>query len=150
MAAYYKSKGMSLFDAMEEIYQEYGYYSDALDSYTFKGIEGQDKIKNIVNKFQNHEELLKSFDNITIIEEYQLQLTACIETGKKKPIDLPKADVIKVCLKDGDWFAVRPSGTEPKLKIYYSTAGEAREISEEKMGKLQEKALRFISWCLNQ
>ena len=74
-----------------------------------------------------------------------MQLTACIETGKKKPIDLPKADVIKVCLKDGDWFAVRPSGTEPKLKIYYSTVGQTREISEEKMRRLQGKASKFIS-----
>lgn len=144
MAAYYQTKGMALLDALEEIYKEYGYYSDALESFTYKGIEGQEKIKNIVGKFRNYSQLKESFQEIDFIEDYQTQKRTHIDSGQGETIDLPKANVIKIYFKDQSWFAVRPSGTEPKLKIYYSTIGDSKELAEQKMNELKNQVASFI------
>jgi len=145
MAAYYKSKGMNLFEVMEAIYRKYGYYSDSLESFTYKSKDGQKMIKNIFKKFRKQEILLEIFDGIKTIEDYKLQTRKFVETEKIELIDLPKSDVIKVYFKDGSWFAVRPSGTEPKLKIYYSTVGNSSEISKSIMNKLKNDVKRFVS-----
>ncbi|MBN2396021.1 MAG: phospho-sugar mutase [Candidatus Atribacteria bacterium] len=144
MTAYYQSIGMTLFDVLEKIYREYGYYSDFLESLTFNGKEGQEKIKEIYEKFRNKKTLLKIFHNLECIEDYQSQVRITPKFSKAELIDLPKAEVIKVFLKDGSWFAVRPSGTEPKLKIYYSTIGNSSEKSKEILDKLKQKIQRFL------
>lgn len=145
MAAYYKLQGLTLLDAIDKIYQEYGYYSDALDSFTFKGIEGQEKIKSIVDKFRNIEEFKKEFSNISILEDYESQERYIIEIDKSEKIELPSSNVIKFYLSDQSWFAVRPSGTEPKLKVYYSTIDSSIEVSYLKMQDLKDKVSQFIS-----
>jgi phosphoglucomutase len=144
MAAYYKQNGITLLEAMENIYEKYGYYYDFLESFTFKGSEGQKKINNIIKKFRKQELLLELFDDISTIEDYGLQTRKFVETGKIELIDLPKADVIKVFFKDGSWFAVRPSGTEPKLKIYCSTVGNSSDTSKKVMNKLKSYIKRFV------
>jgi phosphoglucomutase len=118
MAAFYKSIGLTLLDAIDRIYKEYGYYSDALDSYTFKGIDGQDKIKSIVDKFRNIDELKKEFSGISIIEDYKAQEKVILGKDHTESIQLPSSNLIKIHLSDLSWFAVRPSGTEPKLKKF--------------------------------
>lgn len=138
MAAYYKSKGMSLSDAIEEIYKDYGYYSDALESFTFKGVEGQKKIKETVEKYRDYNRLKKAFAELEFIEDYQSQIRSFINSGKEEKIELPKTNVIKVYFKDQSWFAIRPSGTEPKLKIYYSTIGKYAELAEKRMEQIKE------------
>jgi phosphoglucomutase len=144
MTAYYKQNGISLLEAMERIYKKYGYYYDSLENLTFKGIEGQNKIENIFKKFRKQELLLEIFDGIKIIEDYRLKTRKFIETNKIELIDLPKSDVIKVFFKNGSWFAVRPSGTEPKLKIYYSTVGNSSDASKKVMNKLKSAIKRFV------
>ncbi len=144
MAAYYKSKDMSLFDAIEEIYKEYGYYCDALESFTFKGAQGQLKISETVEKFRNINKLSETFKEIDIIEDYQYQVRKYIDLNKEEKIDLPKSNVIKIYLKDKSWFAIRPSGTEPKLKIYYSTVGGSGEIALKLIDDLQFTIDNFI------
>ena len=145
MAALYKSQGLTLLDAIDKIYQEYGYYSDALDSFTFKGVDGQDKIKSIVNKFRCVDELITVFPDLHIVEDYKLQKRMSIGTANSEQIDLPSSNVIKVYLSDKSWFAVRPSGTEPKVKIYYSSLGNSLDESSERLNSLRIKILKIIN-----
>lgn len=144
MAAFYKSKGLTLLDTIDRIYKEYGYYSDALDSFTFKGIDGQDKIKAIVDKFRNLEELIKVFPDVNIVEDYKTQERNITGIANSERIELPSSNVIKVHLADKSWFAVRPSGTEPKLKIYYSSKAVNRCDSDNRMDEIKNTIRNFI------
>jgi phosphoglucomutase len=144
MAAVYKSQGLSLLDAIDKIYQKYGYYSDALDSFTFKGIDGQDKIKSVVDKFRNLKELIKVFPDVNIVEDYKTQERYIIGIANSERIELPSSNVIKVHLADESWFAVRPSGTEPKLKIYYSSMAVSRCDSYSRMDEIINTIRNFI------
>jgi len=143
MAAFYKAQGLTLLDAINKIYQEYGYYTDALESYTFKGINGQEKIRAIVDKFRNKEVLLVELPDINIIEDYKTKIRYNVQTTRNESINLPSANVIKVHFIDGSWFAVRPSGTEPKLKIYYSSIGTDEENSRNRMIGLKQAVKDF-------
>ncbi len=144
MAAYYKLKDMTLIEAMDNIYKEYGYYSDSLESYTFKGIDGQEKIKSVVEKFRNIDKLLAGFSDINTIEDYKDSTKYFVKTSHNEIIDLPSADVIKIHFENGDWFAVRPSGTEPKLKIYYSALGSNNDESLGRLKHLKEKIHEYL------
>lgn len=110
MAAYYKKNKMTLVDALNVLYSEYGFYLDALDSFVLKGKDGASRIKNITSYFRANKATV--FPNITDVKDYSTGIG-----------DLPKSNVLKFFLKGGSWIAVRPSGTEPKLKMYYSVRG---------------------------
>lgn len=110
MAAYYKKNKMTLVDALNVLYSEYGFYLDALDSFVLKGKDGASRIKNIMSYFRANKATV--FPNITDVKDYSKGIG-----------DLPKSNVLKFFLKGGSWIAVRPSGTEPKLKMYYSVRG---------------------------
>lgn len=110
MAAYYKKHKMTLVDALNVLYSEYGFYLDALDSFVLKGKDGASRIKNIMSYFRANKATV--FPNITDVKDYSTGIG-----------DLPKSNVLKFFLKGGSWIAVRPSGTEPKLKMYYSVRG---------------------------
>lgn len=145
MAACYKLKHKTLIDALDGIYKEYGYYTDALDSFTFQGVEGQNKIKSIVDKFRNNAALMEELPDIRTVEDYKYQKKYDIGKTQFEVIDLPSSNVIKICLSDQSWFAVRPSGTEPKLKIYYSTVDSSLEGSRWKMKELKDKVLGIVN-----
>lgn len=110
MAAYYKKNKMTLVDALNVLYSEYGFYLDALDSFVLKGKDGASRIKNIMSYFRANKATV--FPNITDVKDYSTGIG-----------ELPKSNVLKFFLKGGSWIAVRPSGTEPKLKMYYSVRG---------------------------
>lgn len=110
MAAYYKKNKMTLVDALNVLYSEYGFHLDALDSFVLKGKDGASRIKNIMSYFRANKATV--FPNITDVKDYSTGIG-----------DLPKSNVLKFFLKGGSWIAVRPSGTEPKLKMYYSVRG---------------------------
>ncbi len=110
MAAYYKKNKMTLVDALNVLYSEYGFYLDALDSFVLKGKDGASRIKNIMSYFRANKATV--LPNITDVKDYSTGIG-----------DLPKSNVLKFFLKGGSWIAVRPSGTEPKLKMYYSVRG---------------------------
>ena len=110
MAAYYKKNKMTLVDALNVLYSEYGFYLDELDSFVLKGKDGASRIKNIMSYFRANKATV--FPNITDVKDYSTGIG-----------DLPKSNVLKFFLKGGSWIAVRPSGTEPKLKMYYSVRG---------------------------
>ena len=114
MASYYKNQGKTLVDVMEEIYSTYGYFLDKLDSYTLKGIDGIERIKAIMKEMREKGKGL--MDGISVVNDYTVGID-----------DLPKADVLKFVFADSSWIAIRPSGTEPKIKVYYSVKGENKD-----------------------
>jgi len=129
MAAYWKAKDKTLIERMNEIYSEFGYYMDALDSFTLKGIEGLTRINSIMEQLREEG---SSFDGTVKIIDYRLNVPAEDGFG-----NLPKSNVLKYILEDGSWIAVRPSGTEPKIKFYYSIKGENQAVAKEKLEGLQ-------------
>ena len=126
MAAFYFSKGLSLYEGLIELYNKYGFFKEETISLTLKGIEGLAKIKDIISYFRENEIVSINDTKVVDIKDYS------------KGIDnLPKADVLKYFLEDGSWVAIRPSGTEPKLKFYIAVKGETEEISNEKINEIK-------------
>lgn len=124
LAAYHKNNGRTLIDALNKIYAKYGYYLDALDTFVLKGKDGAEKIqKSMANMRENGEKLFEGVDSVI---DYSKGIG-----------DLPKENVLKYTFTDGSWMAVRPSGTEPKLKVYYSMRSEIKEQANEKLLKLR-------------
>ena len=120
MAAFHKNNGRTLVDALNEIYAKFGFYLDALDTFVFKGKDGAEKIQSIMTDMRENGKLL--FDNIKDVLDYSRGID-----------DLPKENVLKYTFTDGSWIAIRPSGTEPKLKVYYSICDETKETATEKL-----------------
>ncbi len=126
MAAYYKNNGKTLVDALNGIYEEYGYYYDCLETFVLKGKEGAEKIQSAMKAMRESGE--KLFDDLDKLLDYSKGID-----------DLPKENVLRFDFKDGSWAAARPSGTEPKLKLYFSVKGENREQAEQRKAYIREK-----------
>ena len=124
MAAYHKNNGRTLVDALNNIYAKFGFYLDALDTFVLKGKDGAEKIQSIMANMRENGKSL--FDNIKNVLDYSKGID-----------DLPKENVLKYTFTDGSWIAVRPSGTEPKLKVYYSMCGETKEIANDKLENIR-------------
>ena len=132
MAAWYKNKGMTLVDGLNEIYDKYGYYLDKLDSFTLKGKDGAERIAELMVIFR--ENGTKMFDGVKEVIDYS--------TGVN---DLPKENVLKFIFLDGTWMAVRPSGTEPKIKVYYSVRQDSKALAEERLETIRKVILETIN-----
>lgn len=131
MASWYKNHGKTLVDGLNEIYDEYGYYLDYLDSFILKGKDGAEKIQELMTYFRNTGKAL--FDGIENIIDYSGGIG-----------DLPKENVLKYVWSDGSWMAVRPSGTEPKIKVYYSVVDADREKAKKRLDIIREKISDII------
>ena len=131
MAAYYKKQGKSLYDRMNELYEEYGYYKDALDSFTLKGKDGLEQIKSMMVKLRNEG---SPFADKVLVQDFSAGVPAEEGFG-----ELPKSDVLKYIFADGSWVAVRPSGTEPKIKIYYSIREDDAEKADTRLETTKEQ-----------
>ena len=133
-AAYYKSKGKTLWDAMLDMYGKYGFYLEDVKSVTLKGIEGAQKIKSIMENLRNNPPKEIAEHKVIAFRDYQTETIIC-ENGDKKGTGLPKADVLYFDLPENGWVCVRPSGTEPKIKLYYGIKAEtlekAKQLSDE-------------------
>ncbi len=144
MAAYYKERGMTLYDALQELYKKYGYYKEAVQSFKMEGIEGPQKIKSIMEKFRkNH---LEGFGDEKIVEsiDYQNGKVTDVVTGEVSETGLPQSNVLKNVYDKNSWFALRPSGTEPLLKVYYSVTGDTQEQADEKLKELQDEVSKVF------
>lgn len=126
LAAYYRSRGLTLADGIEEIYKEYGYYAEKTISVTLSGVDGAEQIKAIMAKFRNNAPTEWNATAITVVEDFKAQ-TATVADGTVTNLTTPPSDVLKYTLADGSWIAVRPSGTEPKIKFYIAVVGETNE-----------------------
>lgn len=137
-AAYYKTQGKTLWDAMIEMYEEYGYYKDAIQSVSLKGIEGLQKIQEIMNTLREKPPVEIAGHKVVSARDYKKDTITDIATGEVKPTGLPNSNVLYYDLTDDAWLCVRPSGTEPKVKFYYGVKGTSLEDADEKseiMGK---------------
>ena len=142
-AAYYREKGMDLVDALNAIYEEYGYYKEGIANINLAGLEGAAKIKRIMEFFRTTDIALKGF-KILAKDDVKLGVHKDYETDKASKIDLPSSNVIKYYLNDNMWFVLRPSGTEPKLKVYYGVKGETQAAADEKLAALSKEVLSIV------
>ena len=137
-AAYYKTQGKTLWDAMIEMYEQFGYYKDAIQSVTMKGIEGLQKIQEIMNSLRQNPPAEFAGHKVTAVRDYKADTITDVTTGAVKPTGLPNSNVLYYELTDDAWVCVRPSGTEPKVKFYYGVKGTSLADADEKsdiMGK---------------
>ena len=144
MADYYKKQGMTLYDALEGLYQKFGYFIEGIQSMTLEGIEGKKQIANIMEKFRANHFNTFADEKLVTYNDYQSKESLDLAGGEKSAIDLPKSNVLKFVFNENSWYALRPSGTEPKLKVYYSVTGRSRESAEEKMEILRKAVNEII------
>lgn len=142
LAAYYRSRGLTLADGIEEIYKEYGYYAEKTISVTLSGVDGAEQIKAIMAKFRNNAPKEWNTTAITVVEDFKAQ-TATAD-GTVTNLTTPPSDVLKYTLADGSWIAVRPSGTEPKIKFYIAVVGETNEESQAKIANIEAEINAFV------
>lgn len=143
VAAYYKQQGKNLYDGLQDLFKEYGYFREQTTSEEFDGVGGSDKIAALMTKFRS--EAPTDFAGYAVqgTEDFQSQ-TESFADGHTAPIDLPQANVLKYHLEDGTWIAIRPSGTEPKIKFYIGTLGDTLDEANDKLAKFEAAIQAFI------
>jgi phosphoglucomutase len=132
-AAYYKSQGKTLYDVLQELYGQFGYYREALESRTLKGMDGLAKIRQIMEEWRSHSPSNVCGKKITTMLDYTEGIDG-----------LPKENVLKYLLEDGSWFCLRPSGTEPKIKVYFAVKANSAEESERLLAELRQEVMTRI------
>ena len=147
-AAYYKTQGKTLWDAMIEMYEQFGYYKDDIKAVTMKGIEGLQKIQEIMDTLRKNPPAQIGDYKVTSFRDYKTDTIRDLETGEVKPTGLPTSNVLYFDLTDAAWLCVRPSGTEPKVKFYYGIKGTSLEDADAKSAALGEKVLAMINEML--
>ena len=143
LAAYYRSRGLTLADGIEEIYKEYGYYAEKTISVTLSGVDGAEQIKAIMAKFRNNAPKEWNGTAISVVEDFKAQ-TSTAADGTVTALTTPPSDVLKYTLADGSWIAVRPSGTEPKIKFYIAVVGKSNEDSQTIIANIEAEINAFV------
>ena len=149
MALYYKKQGKSLYDALIELYEKYGFFKENLVSIELKGKEGQEKIGTCIEALRT--EKLNAVGDVKVATrlDYKLSIEEDVKGGSEKTINLPKSNVLKYILEDDSYFVVRPSGTEPKMKIYLAIKCSSLEDAETQIANFKEKVMEIINEKLN-
>lgn len=142
--AWYKSRGMNLYEGLIEIYKKYGFYKEGIDSFTLKGKEGIEKINAAMDELRNKNPESFGSSKVSAVSDYYLQKRMDIAGGKEQAITLPKSNVLYYEMKSGFWFCIRPSGTEPKIKIYYGVSADSLDNSAASLENLQKDVLGVI------
>ncbi|OFI49212.1 phosphoglucomutase [Floricoccus tropicus] len=143
VAAYYKSLGKTLYDGIQDIYAEYGHFKEKTISLTLEGIDGSAQIKEIMTNFRDNAPGKFAGLEVLLTEDFKEQ-TATSHTGKVEKLTTPPSDVLKYHLEDGSWIAVRPSGTEPKIKFYLAVIGDTDEEATKKIESIEEEINEFV------
>jgi phosphoglucomutase len=145
MAAYYKSRGMNLCDALVELWNRFGYYCDTQKSIYVEGREGMEKIQAIMKHFRHNPPTQIAGTKVTVIRDYKEMKAYYPCEDRTEAIDMPSSsNVLRYTLADGSWFAIRPSGTEPKIKLYFSTVGKSLEDAEDKMNRFANEVMARV------
>ena len=142
IAAYYRSRGLTLADGIEEIYKEYGYFAEKTISVTLSGVDGAEEIKKIMDKFRDNAPVQFNSTDVIKTEDFLAQ-TATSAAGVEK-LTTPPSNVLKYTLADDSWIAVRPSGTEPKIKFYFATVGNDLTDAEAKIANIEKEINAFV------
>lgn len=149
VCAFYKKKGMSLYEGLMQLFEQYGYYREGLQSLTLKGKEGAEQIQGLLASFREQPPTEMAGKKIVAIEDYQTSERIDMTKGEKTVITLPKSNVLKYLLEDGSWFCLRPSGTEPKAKVYFGVKGRSLSDSEQLLEKLSQSVMKRVHDYLN-
>ncbi|HGI8447153.1 TPA: phospho-sugar mutase [Streptococcus agalactiae] len=144
IAAYYRSRGLTLADGIDEIYKEYGYFAEKTISVTLSGVDGAAEIKKIMDKFRENGPKQFNTTDIVLLEDFQKQ-TATKNDGTISNLTTPPSNVLKYTLADDSWIAVRPSGTEPKIKFYIATVGNDLADAETKIANIEKEITTFVN-----
>ena len=147
-AAYYKTRNMTLWDAMVAMYEKYGYYKDAVKAIGLKGIEGLAKIQNIMETLRKEAPAKVGEYDVVSARDYKLDTIKDMKTGAVTETGLPASNVLYYDLNDGAWVCVRPSGTEPKIKFYYGVKGTSLEDADKKSAELGEALMAMVDKML--
>lgn len=143
-AAYYKTQGKTLWDAMIEIYEQFGYYKDDIKAVTMKGIEGLQKIQDIMNSLRQNPPAEFAGHKVVAVRDYKADTIKNLETGEVTPTGLPNSNVLYYELTNDAWVCVRPSGTEPKVKFYYGVKGTSLADADEKSAVMGKAVLDMV------
>ena len=148
LAAYYKSKGMTLYEGLQELYKKYGFYKETIKSITLKGIEGIENMKKIMDTLRT--DLPKEIGGVLLVEsrDYNAGTFKNHLTGEEGTVNLPKSNVLYYTLENGTWFCVRPSGTEPKIKIYFGSKGDTMETAENNIQNALNGVMEIVDGVL--
>ena len=138
MAAYYKEKGMTLYEALLALYEKYGYYREGIKSLTMKGLEGMARIALIMKTFRENTPAELGGFRVVVAKDYKTQAFKNLLTGEESGSPLPVSDVLHYTLEDGTWVCVRPSGTEPKLKFYIGVKADSLQAAQDKVDALND------------
>jgi phosphoglucomutase len=144
VCAFYKKQGMSLYEGLLQLFDQYGYYREGQQSLTLKGKEGAETIQAILTSFRHEPPTEVAGKKVTVIEDYKTKERVNTATGEKTMITLPTSNVLKYLLEDDSWFCLRPSGTEPKIKVYFGVKGKSLADSEAKLQKLSDAVMRRV------
>lgn len=150
MAAYYKEKGMTLYEALQELYKKYGYHVEYLHSIKLEGVEGKEKIEKVMESFRK--DFPNSMQNLTVtrFNDYKVgKGFNAKDLSEFEEINLPRENVLKFIFNENSWYALRPSGTEPKLKIYFSANGKTGKEAKEKLEAIKEQVLGKVNSVIN-
>lgn len=149
MAAYYKGRGMSLYKGLQELFEKYGYYIEGITSFTLEGKEGVRKIENAMDVLRSQESGKFGIYDVYAVRDYLKSERILIKTAQREKLDLPDSNVLYYELSDGSWCCIRPSGTEPKIKIYYGVSAKTPEKAKEKFEALEENTITIIKRLLH-
>jgi len=144
VAAFYREQGKNLYDGLQDLFKEYGYFAEKTISQTFDGIKGASQIDSLMAKFRDEAPTKFSGYTVTAIEDFEKSLKTFVD-GTVETIDLPQANVLKYLLEDGTWIAIRPSGTEPKIKFYIGTQAATYEKAQQKRADFESAINQFIN-----
>ncbi|MGJ7036047.1 phospho-sugar mutase [Anoxybacillus eryuanensis] len=144
MCAFYKKQGLSLYEALMQLFEQYGYYQEGLRSLTLKGKEGAERIDALLATFRNEPPAVVANQRVVIREDYKVSERVYADTGKKETIHLPKSNVLKYVLEDGSWFCARPSGTEPKMKFYFGVKGRTLAEAKQQLEQLETAVMERV------
>ncbi|MCS0673881.1 phospho-sugar mutase [Cytobacillus firmus] len=144
VAAYYKINGKSIMEGLHEIYKKYGFYKESLKSLKLKGKKGSMQIKKILSSFRKDHPNEIANIQISALEDFQSSIRINLLTGEESVIDLPKSNVLKFYLTNNSWFSIRPSGTEPKIKFYFSVISSSMGESEDLLLKIENEVMEIV------
>ncbi|WP_108671843.1 phospho-sugar mutase [Peribacillus acanthi] len=144
VCAYYKEKGMTMYEGLLEVFEKYGFFLEGLRSLTLKGKEGAEQIQSILSDFRSKRPLQLAGQKVVKIEDYLTSTQYDLVNSTDQAIHLPKSNVLKYTLEDGTWICLRPSGTEPKIKFYFGVRGKTMEEAEQKLATSTEEFMRLI------
>lgn len=143
VAAYYRHQGKTLYDGLQELFKEYGYFREKTISQLYEGVGGPEKIKTLMKKFREEAPTAFAGHQVVTTEDFSQQTTTT--NGKTTKLSLPVANVLKYILDDGTWIAIRPSGTEPKLKFYVGTNADSLAAANQKLADFEAALTQFIA-----